>query len=101
MLLVVKRPHGRDRYQRFVPQSITPLGYWPFNARSGLARSSKVMVDCAGPGVAVGGGGGVLVGVEVRVDVDVAATTEVRVGVGVGVRVAVGEAVAEALGVGG
>ena len=43
-LFVVNAPNGPDRYQRFVPQSMTPVGYCPFNTRLKFARSSNVTV---------------------------------------------------------
>src|SRR5262245_29946023 len=43
-LLVVKRFHGPDTYQAFEPQSITPIGYCPFNVRFGSDISSKLTV---------------------------------------------------------
>src|SRR5262249_17137018 len=52
-LLVVKAPYGPDRYQRLLPQSMTPLGYWPFSRWLGLDWSSKLTVVCDA-GVAVG-----------------------------------------------
>src|SRR5919201_591566 len=102
MLLVVNRPHGRDRYQLPLPQSITPLGYWPFNPCCTAVRSSNVIVvvppgtgvavcvgvDVGGTGVGVAVGG---TGVGVRVGVDVAVAvggTLVGERVGVGVDVA-------------
>jgi hypothetical protein len=45
MLLVVNCRHGDDKYQAVAPQSITPVGYWPFSGRFGFVRSLKVMVD--------------------------------------------------------
>src|SRR5438105_398051 len=64
-LLVVKRCHGRDKYQSPVPQSATPAGYAPSSGRSGLDRSSNVMVAAGTDGVAVAIGMGVAVGVDV------------------------------------
>src|SRR5262249_40987466 len=52
-LLVLKGPYGPDKYQPLVPQSMTPLGYWPLSARLGFVRSSKVIVRGLAPGVGV------------------------------------------------
>jgi hypothetical protein len=81
-------PTGAERNQPFVPQSITPVGYWPFRARFGFVRSSNVTV--VAPATAVGVG--VTLGVNVRVGVCVFVGVDVRVAValGVGVWVAVG-----------
>ena len=56
-LWVVNLPYGPDNHQVLVPQSMTPLGYWPFSARLGLLKSSKVMVRAGGTGVGVAGTG--------------------------------------------
>jgi hypothetical protein len=45
MLFVVKPPQGSESDQRAVPQSITPVGYWPFSSTFWPVRSSKVTVD--------------------------------------------------------
>src|SRR6266516_5816689 len=42
MLSVVNPANGPDRYQLFVPQSITLDGYWPLSGRLGFVRSSNV-----------------------------------------------------------
>src|SRR5437773_10564526 len=58
-LFVVNAPNGPERYQPLVPQSMTPVGYWPLNARFGLDRLSKFTV-CLGAGVGVAVGVAVL-----------------------------------------
>src|SRR5438128_1798842 len=85
MLRVLNAPYGDERYQRFVPQSIRPVGYCPLSGRSGLDRLSNVMIWVL-PGVGVTVGLGTVVGVLVAVRV-----TGVLITVGVtGVLVAVG-----------
>src|SRR5205807_503568 len=64
-LLVVNWPQGAERYQGPLPQSMTPLGYWPLRLRSWPARSSKMTV------IGVGAWVGAVVAVAVKVPVEV------------------------------
>src|SRR5947208_2856206 len=63
-LIVVNAPNGPANHHRFVPQSITPVGYCPLRERLPFVRLSKVTVwDPAAGGTEVAVAVGLAVGV--------------------------------------